>query len=141
MAGRRWFVHRSAGETRLHSSHGVPHVRIRRSRCAQSCRGCGRSRHRSARARDRVSDTTAGNMKATFLTRAGRLLRRNPYRADPRPAIVATVILAVMLLLAIMAPLVAPYGFDVLDLANRRAAPSSAHWFGTDELGRDLLTR
>ncbi len=40
-----------------------------------------------------------------------------------------------------MAPLVAPYAPDALDLANRRAAPSRAHWLGTDELGRDLLTR
>ena len=46
-----------------------------------------------------------------------------------------------MVLLAALAPLVTPYGFDAIDLANRRAAPSLAHWFGTDELGRDLFTR
>jgi peptide/nickel transport system permease protein len=61
--------------------------------------------------------------------------------ADRRPAATALALLATMLLLAILAPIVAPYGFDVIDLAHRRAAPSSAHWFGTDELGRDLLTR
>ncbi|HEY9228616.1 MAG TPA: ABC transporter permease [Gemmatimonadaceae bacterium] len=43
--------------------------------------------------------------------------------------------------LALLAPSVAPYSVDTLDLANRRAAPSWSHWFGTDELGRDLLTR
>jgi peptide/nickel transport system permease protein len=42
---------------------------------------------------------------------------------------------------AILAPLVAPYAPDAIDLAGRRAAPSRAHWFGTDELGRDVLTR
>jgi peptide/nickel transport system permease protein len=46
-----------------------------------------------------------------------------------------------LLLLAILAPIVAPYGFDAIDLAHRRAAPSMSHWFGTDELGRDLMTR
>jgi peptide/nickel transport system permease protein len=42
---------------------------------------------------------------------------------------------------ALAAPLVAPYASDGIDLASRRAAPSLAHWFGTDELGRDVLTR
>jgi peptide/nickel transport system permease protein len=54
---------------------------------------------------------------------------------------VAGAVLGVLVLLAILAPLVAPYGFDVVDLAHRRAMPSASHWFGTDELGRDLLTR
>ena len=60
---------------------------------------------------------------------------------DRRPAATALALLAAMMLLAILAPIVAPYGFDVIDLAHRRAAPSMSHWFGTDELGRDLLTR
>lgn len=54
---------------------------------------------------------------------------------------VALVLLGLLLLGAMLAPLLAPYAMDALDLANRRAAPSSRHWFGTDELGRDLLTR
>ncbi len=46
-----------------------------------------------------------------------------------------------LIVAALLAPLLAPYATDALDLANRRAAPSWSHWFGTDELGRDLLTR
>jgi peptide/nickel transport system permease protein len=57
------------------------------------------------------------------------------------PAYGATAFLVALLLGALVAPLVAPYAADALDLANRRAAPSVAHWFGTDELGRDVLTR
>lgn len=52
---------------------------------------------------------------------------------------VATI--SVLVLAAILAPLIAPFAVDALDLAHRRAAPSISHWFGTDELGRDLLTR
>jgi peptide/nickel transport system permease protein len=58
-----------------------------------------------------------------------------------RWAAAALVVLGGLVLLAVVAPLVAPFAFDALDLANRRGAPSARHWFGTDELGRDLLTR
>ncbi len=49
--------------------------------------------------------------------------------------------LALLLIVAMLAPVLAPYGFESLDLAHRRASPSGTHWFGTDELGRDLFTR
>ncbi len=54
---------------------------------------------------------------------------------------IALATIAVLIVAAILAPLVAPYAMDALDLTNRRAAPSLHHWFGTDELGRDLFTR
>jgi peptide/nickel transport system permease protein len=43
--------------------------------------------------------------------------------------------------LAIAAPLLTPYGEDAIDLAASLKAPSFAHWFGTDALGRDILSR
>jgi peptide/nickel transport system permease protein len=52
----------------------------------------------------------------------------------------ATVLVALVLLVAV-GPLLVPYAPDAIDLANRRAAPSLVHWFGTDDLGRDLLAR
>jgi peptide/nickel transport system permease protein len=48
---------------------------------------------------------------------------------------------AVIVAGALLAPVVAPYAPDALDLANRQAPPSARHWFGTDDLGRDVLTR
>ncbi|HEX9582117.1 MAG TPA: ABC transporter permease [Gemmatimonadales bacterium] len=49
--------------------------------------------------------------------------------------------LASIALLAVLAPVTLPRVPDAIDLANVRAAPGWAHWFGTDELGRDLFTR
>jgi peptide/nickel transport system permease protein len=43
--------------------------------------------------------------------------------------------------MALLAPLLAPYNPAALDLAHRLAPPGSAHWLGTDELGRDILSR
>lgn len=55
-------------------------------------------------------------------------------------AVFCTVILAVIVLLAIFAPL-SPYDPDEQDLLNKLAAPSIKHLFGTDDLGRDYFTR
>lgn len=46
-----------------------------------------------------------------------------------------------LVILAALAPVLAPYAPDAVDLARRRQSPSGRHWFGTDELGRDVLTR
>ena len=64
-----------------------------------------------------------------------------PRPRHPRSALVAAGVLALLVAVAALAPVVAPHAPEALDLADRRAAPSTAHWFGTDELGRDLLTR
>lgn len=56
------------------------------------------------------------------------------------PAIGAAVV-AVWAILAILAPLVAPYQPDTVDVVVRLHAPTSAHLFGTDELGRDVFSR
>jgi peptide/nickel transport system permease protein len=63
-----------------------------------------------------------------------RLLRR-------RGAVVGLVVIAAFVLLAIFAPLVSPYDPIATNWALVRKPASAAHWFGTDELGRDILTR
>lgn len=50
-------------------------------------------------------------------------------------------IVAVVVLAAILAPVVSPYDPDALDVLHRFAAPGALHWLGTDQLGRDLLSR
>ncbi|MFD7729139.1 ABC transporter permease [Kitasatospora phosalacinea] len=69
---------------------------------------------------------------------------RRPGRARPRgrlaPALAGTVV-ALVVLAAALAPLIAPYDPDAVDpLAVSRAA-SAAHWLGTDDTGRDILSR
>ena len=47
----------------------------------------------------------------------------------------------VMLLIVIIGPLVAPYSPTEIGVGRPNAGPSAAHWLGTDELGRDVLSR
>jgi peptide/nickel transport system permease protein len=65
---------------------------------------------------------------------AGRVLRR------PSAALAALVV-GVLVFCTFFAPIVAPYAQSHSDYDHLYAAPSFAHFFGTDELGRDLLTR
>jgi peptide/nickel transport system permease protein len=51
------------------------------------------------------------------------------------------ILLAGLVAAALAAPWLAPYAPDQIDLGHRRAPPSAAHWFGTDDLGRDVLAR
>jgi peptide/nickel transport system permease protein len=49
--------------------------------------------------------------------------------------------LAALAIVAVCAPLVSPFPPEAVDLASRRLAPNATHWFGTDDLGRDVLAR
>lgn len=52
-----------------------------------------------------------------------------------------TIIVAVLAALAIAAPLIAPYDYKAQDIGQRLLPPSPQHLMGTDELGRDVLSR
>jgi ABC-type dipeptide/oligopeptide/nickel transport system permease subunit len=67
-----------------------------------------------------------------------QLLRR---LARKRLAVVALAAIAIIYLAGILAPVVAPYGFDDTDFANTFAGPSLEHPFGTDRFGQDMLSR
>lgn len=59
-----------------------------------------------------------------------------------KSALVGLIIVIITMLLGILAPVIAPYDPNKLDLANPYAKPfSEGHIFGTDDLGRDLLSR
>lgn len=67
--------------------------------------------------------------------RALRRLRRRP------AALAGAIVLALFALIALAAPLIAPADPLMTDWAQIRKPPSVAHWFGTDESGRDILSR
>jgi peptide/nickel transport system permease protein len=61
-------------------------------------------------------------------------------RQQPLAAI-GLALLAIFVLCAIFAPWLAPQDPATINLKGRLASPSVSHWFGTDELGRDILSR
>src|SRR5215813_7872683 len=74
-------------------------------------------------------------MAATTWTTTLALGRSN------RLAATGMVLVALFVVLAIFAPWVAPQDPAYINLAARLQSPSGAHWFGTDELGRDIFSR
>ncbi|HEV2963916.1 MAG TPA: ABC transporter permease [Candidatus Angelobacter sp.] len=72
---------------------------------------------------------------AIHWTAATTLGRRN------RLAAAGMVFVAIFVVFALFAPWIAPKDPALLDLSSRLQPPSGAHWFGTDELGRDILSR
>lgn len=68
--------------------------------------------------------------------------RRTVAELARRPVAVASLlILLVVVILALLGSWIAPYGINEIDIQNRLQPPSAQHWFGTDELGRDILSR
>jgi len=72
---------------------------------------------------------------ATALATAGRTARHNPLAA------IGVVLVLVFVACALFAPWLAPRDPAYIDLPARLQASSHAHWLGTDELGRDILSR
>ncbi|MGI8650437.1 MAG: ABC transporter permease [Rubrobacter sp.] len=93
----------------------------------------------SAGASGAVDDDRAGELGQV----AGRTQREIIWRRfrKHRLAMVCGVILLLLYLLALAAPLIAPYDYDAIDYTALSAGPTAAHPFGADSLGRDQLTR
>lgn len=56
-------------------------------------------------------------------------------------AVGALFLLLVIVAVSMAAPWIAPYKPEAIDVANRLSGPTTAHWLGTDSLGRDTLSR
>ncbi|MED5018928.1 ABC transporter permease [Paenibacillus chibensis] len=66
---------------------------------------------------------------------AWRAFRKN------KTAMIGLFIIMVFIIIAVIAPAIAPFGYKEQQLMDRLKPPSSTHWFGTDDLGRDLFSR
>lgn len=73
--------------------------------------------------------------RATLFIKSFKKLCKNPLSAS------GVVIVALLLILAIAAPLIATHDPLQQDLLRTLSPPSMAHWFGTDEYGRDIFSR
>ncbi len=71
---------------------------------------------------------------SNFLKAVRKLFRRTT-------AVLGIAVLVMMILLALFGNVISAYDFDEVDTENKLAAPSAQHWFGTDDLGRDLFSR
>ncbi len=73
--------------------------------------------------------------------------RRNIFRdglsrmLSNRVTAVALLVVVLLVIIAVVAPWIAPYAPSKIDLVQRLKPISAAHWLGTDEVGRDILTR
>jgi len=74
-------------------------------------------------------------MASTTWNTAAALGRRNVLAST------GMVLVAVFVVFALFAPWIAPQNPSSIDLPSRLQPPSGAHWFGTDELGRDIFSR
>ena len=77
----------------------------------------------------------AASRQVGYWQDAWRRLRQN------KTAMAALVLLAVLLVMTLIGPNLTGYSFEQMDREAKNMAPSAQHWFGTDDLGRDLFTR
>ncbi len=83
----------------------------------------------------RPADVDGITKSRSFWATAFRRFARN------RAALFGLIIVLGMYSVAILAPWIAPYSHTAQDLSSAERGPTIAHWFGTDELGRDMLSR
>jgi peptide/nickel transport system permease protein len=81
----------------------------------------------------RLADEASGDESARVAS--WRLLLGNPVTT------ISTVVLVGIVVVALTARRIAPYGTNKIDVADALQPPTGAHWFGTDELGRDIFSR
>ena len=80
---------------------------------------------------------------AQFIAMESKSFARNVWESFSRNrlALVGLILLALLVCAAIFGPMLSPYPYDGMDAMSRNQPSSAAHWFGTDQMGRDVFTR
>ena len=80
---------------------------------------------------------------AQFVAMESKSFARNVWESFSRNrlALVGLILLAVLVCAAVFGPMLSPYPYDGMDAMSRNQSSSAAHWFGTDQMGRDVFTR
>ena len=78
-----------------------------------------------------------------FVDMESKSFARNVWESFSRNrlALVGLILLAVLVCAAIFGPMLSPYPYDGMDAMSRNQSSTAAHWFGTDQMGRDIFTR
>ncbi|MDP2697009.1 nickel transporter permease [Thalassospira sp.] len=84
---------------------------------------------------------TSDTPQSRFQARCGRAWMGWLKLAENRLAMVGLGIVLSLVLVTLLAPVLAPYDPLAADLTKRIQSPNAQHWFGTDQLGRDILSR
>lgn len=71
----------------------------------------------------------------TYLQDASRRFKQN------KAAVLGMILLAIFVAMSFIGPLFGGYNYDAVSMTEANQSPSNAHWFGTDELGRDMWAR
>ena len=88
-----------------------------------------------------MNTTTVKAEKATKVRRSSMFLDVLKGTVRSPAAKVGAILLIIMILSALLAPVITPYGPNDLDLTAMKQGPSAAHIMGTDTFGRDLFSR
>ena len=80
---------------------------------------------------------------AQFIAIQSKSFARNVWESFSRNrlALVGLILLAVLVCAAVFGPMLSPYPYDGMDAMSRNQGSTAAHWFGTDQMGRDVFTR
>lgn len=84
---------------------------------------------------DTANDGSVRRAAVTYWQDAWRRFRKN------KVSMLSVVLLLLIVVMALIGPMLTPYAYDAQDIMSINKQPSAAHWFGTDNLGRDLFTR
>lgn len=78
-----------------------------------------------------------------FIAMESKSFARNVWETFSRNrlALIGLILLVIVVLAAVFGPMLSPYPYDGMDAMSRNQGSSAAHWFGTDQMGRDIFTR